>query len=274
MVNNISILTLVHKRENALRNTLTGVAKGSVLPQEVIVVYMNESPYDLPEYPFTVRSVSLVSKNDKLNLAEARNTAMASSDSPLNIFLDVDCIPEKELVARYLNALRSDDILWSGRVRYLSQHVAEISNWEKQLLQLSSPDPVRAAQIDFPYELFWSLNFACSKKVFAKIGGFDPRYCGYGAEDTDFAFQARQQGVRLGTLSATAFHQYHPSYSPPINHLQNIVCNARVFREKWRAWPMEGWLHAFKEKGLIEWDGEQIAVVRNPTDRELAVCLK
>ncbi|MBE8147289.1 hypothetical protein IOD13_18970 [Brevibacterium casei] len=48
-----------------------------------------------------------------------------------------------------------------------------------------------------PFALFWSLSFACRPEVFARIGGFDETYAGYGGEDTDFAF-GRQEG-RGGT---------------------------------------------------------------------------
>lgn len=270
---NASILTLVHDRAGALSNTLAGIARGSLLPTEVVIVHINEKPYPLSPYPFTIRQV-LLDSGSSLNLSEARNLAMAYSANEFNIFLDVDCIPGVQLLARYLAAFGKEDILWSGRVRYLPQNAMSLPAWENKLHALSDPDPVRGKVTHLPYTLFWSLNFACSKAVFDRIGGFDTRYVGYGAEDTDFAFTARDKSVKLGTVGATAFHQYHPSYAPPLNHLERIVENAMLFKRKWHQWPMEGWLEKFKALGYIHWNDAQIHLLRTPTPDELNATLR
>jgi len=268
-----SLLTLVHNRKDALFNTLAGIARGTVLPSEVVIVYMNDMPYNLPTYPFSIHEVQLKCENG-LNLSAARNLAMANSSNDFNIFLDVDCIPESDLVAQYLDAQNAEDLLWTGSVRYLSTDASKSPDWQDRLKTLSSPDSLRAGIEPLPYELFWSLNFACSRRLFERIGGFDTRYVGYGAEDTDFAFQARKNGVRMGTVEATAYHQYHPSYSPPLNHLEKIVQNAVTFKAKWDTWPMEGWLRKFSEQGYIDWKKDRISLIRLPDAAELAVALK
>jgi GT2 family glycosyltransferase len=104
-------------------------------------------------------------------------------------------------------------------------------------------------------ELFWSLAFAVTPATHARIGGFDPGYEGYGAEDTDYAFRARAAGVPLTWVGgAWAHHQHHPVSHPPVEHLADIVRNARRFRWRWGRWPMEGWLAAFARDGLVAWD--------------------
>lgn len=52
---------------------------------------------------------------------------------------------------------------------------------------------------------------------------------------------------------STAFHQWHPSQDPPINHLEAIVSNACRFHAKWDKWPMKGWLADFADAGLVSW---------------------
>ena len=63
---------------------------------------------------------------------------------------------------------------------------------------------------------------------------------------------------------ALAFHQHHPVSSPPVEHVDDIVENARRFHEKWGVWPMEGWLDRFAADGLIAWQagGDSIRRVR------------
>ena len=53
---------------------------------------------------------------------------------------------------------------------------------------------------------------------------------------------------------AHAFHQFHPTADPPVAHVDDIVRNARIFYRRWGWWPMEGWLDAFEESGLIARD--------------------
>ena len=123
------------------------------------------------------------------------------------------------------------------------------------------------------YEEFWSLSFAVGREVFfGGIGGFDEGFLGYGAEDTDFAFTARERGVPLAWVDeARAFHQHHETYDPPLQHLEDIVSNARRFKEKWGVWPMEGWLSEFAAMGLVAWEqtGEKLSLLRRPTREEV-----
>src|SRR5690606_11833725 len=106
--------------------------------------------------------------------------------------------------------------------------------------------------------LFWSLSFALSRATWQRIGGFCEQYAGYGAEDTDFARVARDRGIGIAWVgSARAHHQYHPTRTPPVQHLDDIVRNAMVFRQRWGAWPMGGWLREFEPRGLIVVDDER-----------------
>ena len=45
--------------------------------------------------------------------------------------------------------------------------------------------------------------------------------------------------------------QMHVSRLLAFQHLDDIVCNAAIFYELWRRWPMQGWLVAFEDQGLI-----------------------
>lgn len=74
---------------------------------------------------------------------------------------------------------------------------------------------------------------------------------GYGAEDTDFGHRSARRGVPLWWVGgAHAYHQYHPTATPPTQHLGDIVANANVFFDQWGWWPMLGWLEAFRAAGL------------------------
>ena len=123
-------------------------------------------------------------------------------------------------------------------------------------------------------QLFWSLCFGIRRQTFLNLGGFDSRFVGYGGEDTDFAFTARSRNLPFYKISALAYHQFHSSYSPPLNHLEEIVINARVFYRKWNVLPMEKWLKKFEELGYIKLINNRIKIIKYPTKSEIGKCLK
>ncbi|MFD1257691.1 glycosyltransferase family 2 protein [Mucilaginibacter terrae] len=233
---------------------------------------MNQIPGELPDMPFPVRQISICSVA-MLPLAEARNEGMAASFYKRIVFLDVDCIPAPNMLTIY-GEQWDDNQLLSGQVRYLPALAAGKAYDQENLHAHSIADPLRSGLAELPYELFWSLNFGSSKTLFALIGGFDVGFQGYGAEDTDFAFAARQKNVPVKNIQATAYHQYHESYSPPLNHLSDIIANANRFYIKWKKWPMEGWLLKFEEAGLISRTGTNIQLLRKPTHVEIQLALK
>ena len=268
----ISVLTIVKGRANALDNLLKGLESSSILPDELVVVFMNEPLRKMPTLPFPVHCYNII-ESAHLPLAAARNLAAEKADGDFLIFLDVDCIPSPSLIADYQVHQKSNALL-SGEVRYLRNGAIEQNDFLSAMEILSDPDPIRSDMDVIPYSLFWSLNFACQKNIYQKIGGFDEGYKGYGAEDTDFSFSAEKMKVPLQHISAKAYHQYHESFSPPLNHLEDIIGNANRFYQKWKKWPMEGWLKAFSNMDLIDWAERKITFIRKPTDEEIRAALK
>ena len=62
--------------------------------------------------------------------------------------------------------------------------------------------------------------------------------------------------------AARAFHQWHPVSRPPVEHVDDILRNAGIYRSRWGTTPMLGWLEAFEERGLVrrDDDGRWLAV--------------
>lgn len=150
--------------------------------------------------------------------------------------------------------------VWAGGVAYLPP--APMDGYDLAALPTSTrPHPARPAPPAGTRErardlrLFWSLSFAMSATDFAAVGGFDEAYVGYGGEDTDFAMRLGATGGSLWWLGgADAFHQHHPTQTPPLQHLHDIVRNPNLFAHRWGWHPMESWLAAFADAGLARLD--------------------
>jgi hypothetical protein len=169
------------------------------------------------------------------------------------------------MLGRYHEAVldaKHRDALLCGPVTYLPPP-HDVDGYPVSLEHLINPHPARPAPRDgdiipsTDYELFWSLSFALAASTWRQIGGFCERYRGYGGEDTDFAQTVRAAGVPMRWVGgAHAFHQFHPVSDPPVEHVHDIVRNAKIFHQRWGWWPMSNWLNAFEQRGLIIRDRE------------------
>jgi N-acetylglucosaminyl-diphospho-decaprenol L-rhamnosyltransferase len=251
----LGVVTVVHGRREHAALQRESLRRSTRQPDVRVVVAMDDEDVTgdhvvhLPATP-----------EGRLPVAAARNlgarTALARGADTL-VFLDVDCLVATEALAAYDAAVRDEpDVLWSGPVTYLRP--GDRPYPLARLVELDEPHPARPAPEPgerLPGEdwsLFWSLSFALSASAWERTGGFDEAYTGYGAEDTDFAQRARAAGLRLGwDGDARAYHQYHPTQRPPVQHVDDLVRNGALFAERWGWWPMTGWLEELEELGLV-----------------------
>ncbi len=280
----VAVLTLAHGRHDHLRGQIAGLAAGDRRPDLHVVVAMDDPRVRMVAQeawaaaptvagPATeVVVVDLPADPRGLPLARARNAAAdAARERGAHhlVLLDVDCIPGAGTVATYARELASrhtreaaHPAVLCGDVAYLPPLPEGQQGWAApaDLARLREVARHRPDRVLLPagrrlpepdLRQFWSLSFALTAEDFAATGGFCEDYVGYGGEDTDFA---QVVGARGGSLTwvggATAYHQHHASRTPPVEHLEAIVRNAGVFADRWGWWPMEGWLAAFRERGL------------------------
>jgi GT2 family glycosyltransferase len=256
-----AVITTVHGRAVHLRRQLQGL-RDSTRPADLhVIVAIDDN--DVSTVDDSAHLVDCDAANPgPLPIAAARNTGARAAldlDAELLVFLDVDCIPSPVMIAHYVSAASQPDhrnALLCGPVTYLPPPGQR--GYPRNLGHLVDPHPARPApepgQIvdSTDYALFWSLSFALSARTWRRIDGFCTQYCGYGAEDTDFAQTALAANIPMRWVGgAHAFHQFHPVSDPPVEHLHDIVRNAEVFHRRWGWWPMQGWLDAFDELGLI-----------------------
>ncbi|MFK4001986.1 galactosyltransferase-related protein [Psychrobacter namhaensis] len=250
-----------------------------------------------------VNESSVGSNNTDFDIGHNRNLGAARASHDMLIFLDVDCIVAPTFIKQLKTKLQTQpNGLFMGQPRYLTRPLSKEEALQLRdgtlsasyLNRLSVYNPYRdnfdknepcatkkqttatkqtATKKTENYGAFWSLCFAIKRQTFEQIGGFDTQYTGYGAEDTDFAFTARQLNMDFYLTADVVYHQQHGVYRPPLNHLDSIIINANRFYDKWQCWPMEGWLSQFAKMGLISWKVDQttpIVLIRRPSCHEMA----
>ena len=258
----IAVVTTAHGRHDHLRRQQESLAAGTRRPDLHVVVAMSDP--ELESWPAVAGLSTTVVRgpvDDRgLPLAAARNLGMEvaiEAGASVVVGLDVDCLAGDGLVAAYAGAVGDQpDVMWSGPVTYLpaSARGCDLAT----LGELDDPHPARPAPapgqqwVGGDPDLFWSLSYAVHADAWTTVGGYCEDYAGYGGEDTDLGQTWVASGRRLGWVGgARAFHQHHETEDPPVQHLDDILRNGALFARRWGRWPMEGWLSAFEDRGLV-----------------------
>lgn len=273
MTDQVAVVTIARGRRDHLALQHLSLARSTVLPDPYLIVSMgDETITPTTVEGLTSQVVYLEADAKALPLAAARNLGAVEAmraGAEVVVFVDVDCVVDPGLVAGYRTHCTLDrDTVWSGPVTYLPP--AGPDGYRLDALtddpHPARPNPRRGAwSYDRNPDLFWSLSFALHREAWLRVGGFCELYCGYGGEDTDFAAACQREGLRFGwTGDARAYHQHHPVSRPPVEHLDDILRNARVFFDRWGRWPMLGWLEEFEDRGLIVKSGDRWR--RTPAD--------
>jgi N-acetylglucosaminyl-diphospho-decaprenol L-rhamnosyltransferase len=266
----VAVVTIAAGRHEHLRGQGWGLLHQTRPADLYVVVSMGDRQIAAvaEEQHSAVIGVDLEPGSSDLPLAAARNAgarAAIQAGAGVLVFLDVDCIPAPTTLARYADVLSSGVRGWPvvacGEVHYLPP-VGHPSEYRAPGLEVRArPHPARPAPdpcevlVAEDTRLFWSLSFALTGDDWEALGGFDEAYTGYGAEDTDFGQRLSAAGGDLLWVGgAAAYHQHHPTETPPIQHLRSIVRNANTFHDRWGWFPMEGWLADFATLDLAELD--------------------
>jgi N-acetylglucosaminyl-diphospho-decaprenol L-rhamnosyltransferase len=273
----VSVLTLVRGRQRHLRNLMLSLEKQSLLPGELVIAWMQPQPFDdLPTLPFPVRHV--IVPGEELPLAEARNSAARAASGECLVFLDVDCIASRAMIASYARAVEERDGIFLSEVFYLPSDAPDFAGDCTVLDTIGRPHvskprfPENGVEEEPDGSQLWGLSFALRKRTWQSVGGMDEWFVGYGGEETDFAACAARAGVRTFRVGgARVYHQHHAISIPPLHHFQSILRNARHFREKHGRWCMDYWLGQFRDRGLIRWqpDADALDILRQPQPEEI-----
>lgn len=265
-----SLIIIVSERREQLRNVLEQLHKSSVKPSEVLVIYMDDLP-EILETGIALRNFRITGTSGKMPLAAARNFGAKYASFEKLFFLDVDCLPAPDFFERMLEDYSENSIL-SGTPYYLPADF-DMDALEEQAVAHPAKPPISDRQPVADYNSFWSLCFLIGKEQFRSLGGFEEAYTGYGAEDTDFAQKLRKAEIPFFRSPAKVYHQYHPKYEPPLNHLEAICQNAEIFHQRWGFFPMEIWLKEFQKMGYITMKENKISILKFPSSEEIADCL-
>jgi GT2 family glycosyltransferase len=122
-----------------------------------------------------------------------RNCGAAHVTAELLVFLDDDCIPDRNLIAIYRDAaMRNPGVgVFEGRISATGEAG-------------SFADAIPANETG---GYLWSCNFAIRRELFEKIDGFDERYPFAAMEDVDLHLRVKRHSEVLFLPNARVWHE-------------------------------------------------------------------
>ncbi|GAB3386205.1 glycosyltransferase family 2 protein [Massilia agri] len=164
--------------------------------------------------------------------AMARNRGTLAATGDYIIFLDGDCVPQRDFIARHRRLARPGFLVSGSRIllsqalteRVLREHidVAGMSVFARvrhrlrgdmnKVLQtmLRWPDLGRVRR-SFSWRRIKSCNLAVWRADLDKVNGFDESFVGWGHEDSDLVLRLFHAGVQRkdGALATEVLHLWH-----------------------------------------------------------------
>lgn len=164
--------------------------------------------------------------------SKVRNRGVAASTAPYIVFMDGDCVPEQDFIARhkalaepgyFVNGSRvllspglthrvvsgaeqiSGRSAWYWLGRRLRGHASKLTH----LLRL--PDWRGRVQRDFSWKGIRSCNMGVWRTDYERVDGFDESFVGWGHEDADFVLRLHHSGVarKNGFCATEVYHLWH-----------------------------------------------------------------
>ena len=188
--------------------------------------------------------------------AAIRNRAIAKAQGEYIIFLDGDCVPRPEFIARHRKLAEPGHYVFGQRALLSEQYTDHVLKTQIDLSAKSIPSLIASrlrGRINrllpflnvplgpfrkFPWYGWQRLrgcNFAAWREDLIRIDGFDGAYVGWGLEDSDLAVRLANAGVRAkdGRLSTGVLHLWHPvsdrsAMTENLRHLQKAVSTRAI----------------------------------------------
>ena len=252
----VSVVITTYNRSDALLAVLRGLERQTDRNFEVIVA----DDGSRPEHQKAIQE-SIVARSLRVThvwhpdvgftASRIRNRGVAASRGEYIVFLDGDCVPEVDFIARHrslaqpgffvngsrvllspdlTNRVVSDGEPISGRsvVYWVAQRMRGQASKLSGLVRL--PDGGLRTNRKFSWKGIRSCNFGVWRTDFERVNGFDASFVGWGHEDADFVLRLHNSGVvrKNGFCATEVFHLWHPEAARNQESKNAAVVRARA----------------------------------------------
>jgi glycosyltransferase involved in cell wall biosynthesis len=234
----ISVIVTTYNRPDALVAVLRGLKRQSDRNFEVLVADDGSKPEtghaiagEANASPIAIRH--LWQADEGFRAAAARNKGIVAARGDYLIFLDGDCVPQRDFVARHRalaepgrtvtgsRILLSESFTRAALASGLDLAGADNTGWLGRRLRgevnkllpffLRLPNGPWRHREGFAWRRIKSCNLATWKADALRVNGFDETFAGWGHEDADFVLRLLNAGIKRkdGALATEVLHLWH-----------------------------------------------------------------
>lgn len=250
-----------YNRSDALLAVLRGLTQQTDKNFEVIVADDGSRPEQQQIWMNTdiaraLRVVHVWHPDVGFTASRIRNRGVAVASGNYLIFMDGDCVPEVDFIARHKALAQAGHFINGSRIllseaftqRVLNGQEAisgrSIAYWIQQYRQGNANKPLgwlrlpsgqrgllywARSQREFSWKRIRSCNLSLWRSDFERVDGFDESFIGWGHEDADFVLRLHHAGLvrKNGFFATEVFHLWHKEAAR-----NQESHNARIVRER------------------------------------------
>jgi glycosyltransferase involved in cell wall biosynthesis/polysaccharide pyruvyl transferase WcaK-like protein len=243
----VAVVVPVFNRAESLIRTLAGLATQSRPGLEVIVVDDGSTENiaaaieqaDLAIAPHLIRQ-----ERDGFGAHRARNRGAASTDADVIVFVDADCIPHPQLVARHLLwHERASNVVVAGTRAQIDASALELDaietgsfvpdggvaddgivpeDWRRIFYRRNK----QLTMGDAAFRAGVSSNLSVRREAFEAVGGFSTIFPEWGGEDTELTWRLWNNGMFVVPDNLAII--YHQTQSDPLGQAGREAARRRT----------------------------------------------
>ena len=259
----ISVIITTYNRSDALLAVLRALSRQTDLDFEVIVaddgsqLQHQQSLYNSKEVK-KLRVLHVWHPDVGFTASKIRNRGVAAAQGNYIVFLDGDCVPERDFIFRhkllaqaqmFINGSRvllspdltqkvvsgAEDVTGRNGVYWIKQRLWGHASKLSQLLRL--PDSRQRQVPFFSWKGIRSCNMGVWRSDIEAVNGFDESFVGWGHEDADFVLRLHNHGVirKNGYCATEVYHLWHPQAPRNMESQNARTVRARALTQITRA---------------------------------------
>lgn len=235
-----SVVITTYNRSDALLAVLQGLARQTDRNFEVIVADDGSRPEQQQaifssDVARALRVVYVWHPDVGFTASRIRNRGVAACSGNYLIFLDGDCVPEVDFIARHKALAQSGCFINGSRIllspsftqrvldgkesisgrsipywlyQYKKGNANKLAGW---LRLPDNPFHFLRIQREFSWKRIRSCNLSVWRSDFERVDGFDESFVGWGHEDADFVLRLHHAGLvrKNGFCATEVFHLWH-----------------------------------------------------------------
>lgn len=210
----ISVVISTWRRPQMLRQLLVALTGQTISMSnfEVLVIdsHSGDATADIVERITSETSLNVRLMNCEVNsISSKRNFGIDFAVGKFIVFLDDDCIPDPDHLAKFLDAaagLEGQQIVWCGGVRFNEELVFHSNYYRyRNSCHFSKTNP-RTTNLKFNEIV--TMNMMVELAILRKYGvKFDELFLGYGCEDIEFGWRLVKNGFVIKPCGAEIQHE-------------------------------------------------------------------